>query len=182
MHVSEVAGAHSPAFILERIFRYRRLLTTTPFIRSLGRMILRSSGSFRTKLMAMGLILDACRGGNDLKIWTSARALYCDEAIESSKCFGLATSSIQERGGHDVHALNIANMRSAIAGFRAFCASDRCAMSRGGRCDLVRLAVDAPRYGQGSFQAIALRTRVRLFSVTRRRNRGSVVKVRKVSR
>lgn len=40
MHVSEVAGSRSPAFILERVFRCRRLLTTTPFIRSLGRMIL----------------------------------------------------------------------------------------------------------------------------------------------
>ena len=78
-----------------------------------------------------------------------ARALYCDKAIECSECLGLAASGIQERSSHDVHALDIADMGSTITSLRALGASYGSAVSRGGRCDLVRLAIDTLRYRQG---------------------------------
>jgi hypothetical protein len=51
------------------------------------------------------------------------RALDSDEAIECSKGLCLATSGVQERGSHDVHALNIADMSSAVASFGTLGAS-----------------------------------------------------------
>jgi hypothetical protein len=88
------------------------------------------------------------------------RALDSDEAIECSKGLCLATSGVQERGSHDVHALNIADMSSAVASFGTLGASYGSAVSRGGRRDLVRVTVDALGYRQGRRRHPSIDTRL----------------------